>query len=174
MKIFLFLLLLVPLVSFGQEGDQPELLNAAFEAGPFIGNLLPNQIDGVTEIHPQWGWWTGFGLGGAGTAEINITSGNGNGVEWSSLSTSLRMDVPIENLIGIVYIGANVSYYKGVDMPKKLFGGGHVGGGVMTPLSKLLYFRADMKFHVNPGTSLLIMGGFLFRFPGGEGGGADD
>ncbi len=151
-------------VRAAEEAAASQVYNAAFEFGPQMGNILPNQIDGVTEIHPQWGVWTGFGLGGDTTMEFLINAGNGNNVEWSQGSASLRMDFPVETLVGFAYIGADATHFKGSGKAKKLFGGGHVGGGFLTVISRDLWFRVDMKFNVNPGTSLYISSGFIFRF----------
>jgi len=170
------LFFVTPLVQAQQEqGGAPQVFNAAFEIGPQIGRILANQVEGVTEIHPQWGLWTGFGLGQTTTFEMQMDAGLGNGVEWTQLSSSLRMDMLVETLVGFVYIGIDATQYKGEGLPKKIFGGGHVGGGIMsnlTSISKDLWFRMDMKFNINPGTSLYIAGGFVFRFGKGGGGGS--
>lgn len=159
---------------FGQGiGENPQPLNAAFEMGAHVGNVLPNQVPGATEIQPQWGLRMGLGTGGAGTGEFTFNAGNGEfGVRWKQVSASIRMDMPIEELVGIVYLGLDATMYESDSKSQTVLGGGHVGGGVMSLISKDLWFRADMKFNVNPGTSLFIGGGFLFRFgKAGEGGG---
>ena len=170
MKILIILFTLIPSIGFAQDpsAEPSGSMNAGFEMGAHIGNILPNQVDGVSEIHPQWGLRTGFGLGGDTTCEIGGTAGKGNGADWTQASASLRVDMPIEHLVGVVFLGLDVTRFEGVGRPKKIFGGGHVGGGVMTLLSRNLWFRADMKFNINPGTSLYIGGGFLLRFGGGE------
>ena len=50
--------------------------------------------------------------------------------------------------------------------------GGHVGGGFTAHLGDLLWFRADMKFNLNPGTALYIGFGFEWRQQGGNDAGA--
>lgn len=164
--LFLFILLCFQSLQAQEQDNLP--FNASYELGAHIGSLLPNQIDGVSEIHPQWGLRMGFGMGGAGTAEITANAGNGEGVMWKQLSLSARMDMPIEELVGIVFIGLDMSIYETLTQEQKILGGGHIGGGVMSHISQDLWFRVDMKFNINPGTSLYIGGGFVFRF--GDGG----
>ena len=168
------IILLAPLAQlWAQQGDNAPY-NAGYEFGAHIGNILPNQISGVTEIQPQWGLRLGFGMGGAGTTEITANAGNGEGVKWKQLSVSARMDMPIEELVGIVFIGGDISMYETQTQEAKSFGGGHVGGGVMSLISRDLWFRMDMKFNINPGTSLYIGGGFMFRYGSSEGGGSGE
>ena len=164
----LFLLFFSP-PSWAQLGDTAPY-NAGYEFGAHIGNILPNQVPGATEIQPQWGLRLGFGMGGAATTEITANAGNGEGVKWKQLSVSARMDMPIEELVGIVFIGGDITNYETQGTEAKSFGGGHVGGGVMSLISRDLWFRVDMKFNITPGTSLYIGGGFVFRLGSSEGG----
>ena len=145
--------------------------NVGTEFGLFVGNLLPNQIGGVTEIQGMGGIRAGLKTGHLTFAEAAFTTGNGNGVEWKNMELSIRMDIPVENLVGSVYIGPDVNYYKpaGSDSTKVIFGG-HVGGAVQSMLGRTTWFRFDMKFGISPGTSMYIGVGFVFRFPGGGGG----
>ncbi|MCB0389876.1 MAG: hypothetical protein KDD58_01225 [Bdellovibrionales bacterium] len=152
------------------QNNENDPYNASYEFGAQIGNVLPNQVPGASEIQPQWGLRMGFGIGGAGTIEFTANAGNGEGVKWKQLSVSARMDMAIEELVGIVYIGGDVTNYETLTQEAKSFGGGHVGGGVLSIISRDLWFRLDMKFNINPGTSLFIGGGFTFRF--GESGGS--
>ncbi|MCB0355659.1 MAG: hypothetical protein KDD40_01550 [Bdellovibrionales bacterium] len=155
---------------FAQNADK-DAYNASYELGAHIGNILPNQVPGASEIQPQWGLRLGFGLGGSGTTEFTANAGNGEGVMWKQASISVRMDMPIEELVGQVFIGGDITMYETQTQAAKTFGGGHVGGGVMSLISRDLWFRVDMKFNINPGTSLFIGGGFLFRFGSESGGG---
>jgi hypothetical protein len=160
-----------------EDGDDKKDLsgaNVGTEFGVFIGNILPNQIDGVSEITGLGGARFGYGLGGLSFVEGAFTTGNGNGVEWKNVELSIRMDIPVENLVGIAYIGPDLTYYKpaGSDSNKIVFGA-HAGGGVQTLVGRTTWFRFDMKFGVSPGTSLYIGVGFVFRFPGGGVGGGE-
>ena len=135
------------------------------EFGLHLGNLLPAQINGVTEIMPLWGFRGGYRVGDA-FLESGFIGGNARGAEWINVHLSLRGDFPIEGLVGTVYAGGDGTQFKGVNTEKKIFGGGHLGGGVMAQVSTNIWFRADMKLNINPGTSLYIGFGFDFRFKG--------
>lgn len=137
--------------------------DAIYEAGFHVGNLLPNQIDGATEIMGLGGVRAGFRFSPLSYAEFGLITGNGEGVEWKNAHIDVRMDIPIENLVGVAYVGGDTIYYKGVGQSTKLVFGGHAGGGIQTHLSGLMWFRADMKFGFSPGTSLYIGMGLVLR-----------
>jgi len=145
----------------------PQGSDAPFEAGFHLGNLLPNQIPGVDEIMGLGGLRMGLRIAPESYFEAGFISGNGEGVEWKNAHVDIRMDIPIENLVGIAYLGADTNYYKGNGRGTKLIFGGHAGGGIQAHLSGVAWFRADMKFSFNPGTSLYIGAGLVFRLGGG-------
>lgn len=148
--------------------------NVGIEAGFFLGNLLPNQVAGVTEITGVGGVRGGYRMGKTSFAEGALAMGNGYGAEWKNVSVSLRMDIPVETLVGFVYGGPDIYYYKGAtSSSNRMIFGGHVGGGIQALISGDVWFRADMKFGMSPGTSLLINAGFVFRMPGDKAGGAE-
>lgn len=148
--------------------------NVGTEMGFHIGNLLPNQISGVTEITGLGGVRGGYKIGNMIFAESSIAMGNGDGVEWKNLDLGIRMDIPVENLVGMAYIGPDITYYKPSNSGStKIIFGAHAGGGVQTKLGETIWFRGDMKFGISPGTSLYISFGFVFRFAGGSGGGGE-
>ena len=143
--------------------------NALYEAGLHLGNLLPNQINGVTEIMGLGGVRAGFRLAPRSYVEGGMIMGNGEGVEWKNLHVDLRMDIPVENLLAVAYIGGDTIYYKGADTSSnKLVFGGHAGGGIMSHLGGASWFRFDMKFGLSPGTSLYLGFGVVIRM--GDGG----
>ncbi|MBX3021717.1 MAG: hypothetical protein KF799_08590 [Bdellovibrionales bacterium] len=146
--------------------------DAPFEFGMHIGNLLPNQIAGVTEIMGLGGARMGFRLSPGSYLEGGFITGNGSGQQWKNAHVDVRMDVPVENLLGMAYIGADSVYYKGTSGGSRLIFGGHVGGGVMAHLSGSAWFRGDMKFGFSPGTSLYFGFGIVWRLGSGGGGGA--
>lgn len=159
-------------VAWGQQEEAIPGQNVSFEFSGQLGNVLPNQVPGVTEITPQWGVRTGFRTSKKGFVEVGGTAGKGSGVSWSDLSLSLRMDIPVETIMGFTYLGGDlISYEAPSHGARKFFGGGHVGGGVMSLVGDAIWFRADMKFNINPGTSLFIGAGFMLRFGGGSGSG---
>lgn len=144
--------------------------DATFELGAHIGNLLPNQIEGVEEIIGLGGVRGGYQLSPGTYLELGFISGNGEGVEWKNTHVDVRMDIPVENVVGIAYVGADANYYKGNGRGTKLIFGGHAGGGVQSHLTGSVWFRADMKFGFSPGTSLYIGAGLVFRLGGGGAG----
>lgn len=145
--------------------------DAPFEAGFHLGNLLPDQIDGVTEIMSLGGVRAGYLLAPRSYAEAGIIMGNGEGQKWKNVHADLRMDIPVETLVGIAYVGADMVQYKGVGTGEKIIFGGHAGGGIQTQLTGAVWFRGDMKFSFSPGTTLYIGFGIMWRLGGGSAGG---
>lgn len=148
--------------------------NATYEVGFHLGSLLPNQINGVTEIMGLGGVRLGARMSPLSYFEAGFITGNGSGQQWKNLHGDFRMDIPIENLVGIAYIGADSIYYTGTTGGTRIIFGGHVGGGVQTHLAGSVWFRGDMKFGFSPGTSLYIGFGIVWRLGDGNssGGGA--
>jgi len=164
--LFTTFIILFSVIALGQQPEDELALpddTANTEFGFHLGNVLPNQIDGITEIAPQWGVRGGFRLTSSAFAEFGGIAGKGEGVDWTNIHISLRIGVPIETLMGIVFIGGDLHHLGGEGREKKTFGGGHVGGGIMSHIADAVWFRTDMKFNVNPGTSLYIGAGFIFR-----------
>ena len=125
--------------------------------------LLPNQIAGATEIVTLGNISLYMPISRQDLI-FGYTTGSGSGVEWSDFSISTTSNVKIADLDSFVYIGADlVNYTTSVANNRTEFGG-HVGGGVEFYLNETVTFRSEMKFNVNPGTSLLVMFGFMFPF----------
>ncbi len=137
--------------------------DAAFEFGAHIGNLLPNQISGLSEITGLGGVRVGARIAPLSYFETGLIMGNGNGSEWKNLHVDLRMDIPVENLVALAYVGADAIYYKSLNSGTRLIFGGHAGGGMQTQLSGNVWGRADMKFGFSPGTSLYVGFGLEVR-----------
>lgn len=146
--------------------------DAPYELGLHFGNLLPNQINGVTEIMGLGGLRNSYRLSPGSYAEGGFITGNGKGQEWKNIHLDLRMDIPVETLVALAYIGADATYYKGRDMGTRLIFGGHVGGGIQAHLAGSAWFRGDMKFQFSPGTTLYIGFGIQWRLGSSGGGGA--
>lgn len=145
--------------------------DAPFEFGLQVGNLLPNQIDGIREIMGLGGARMGVRLAPRSYAEGGFITGNGDGQEWKNIHADVRMDIPVETLMAMAYLGADAVYFKGPGTATRLIFGGHVGGGIQAHLSGSTWFRGDMKFGFSPGTSLYIGLGFVWRLGGGGPGG---
>ena len=146
--------------------------NTRYEIGAHLGNLLPNQIEGVTEILGLGGVRAGTRIGNMSFAEAGLIMGNGSGVQWKNAHVDARIDIPVENLVALAYVGIDAYYYKvGSNSAKAAFGG-HAGGGIHALITGSIWVRGDMKFSFSPGTSLYVGFGIEFRFPdGGAGGG---
>lgn len=138
--------------------------NAKYEFGIDIADLLPDQIGGVSEIMGLGGARVGFRLAPLNYAEFNLFSGNGDGQQWRDFSADIRTDLPIENLLGLAFVGLDAYDFKGRGQGKRLIFGGHVGGGLQAHVGGPIWVRADMKFGFSPGTSLVISLGLTWRF----------
>lgn len=165
--VFLFFLLM-PAMTWAQAPEGADApggndKDPAFELGFHVGNLLPNQINGVTEIMGLGGLRMGIRMAPGSYFEGGVIMGNGEGQEWKNIHADLRMDVPIENLVALAYIGADSYYYKGQNTGQKLVFGAHAGGGVQLHLTGSTWFRTDMKFSISPGTSLYFGFGLTWR-----------
>jgi hypothetical protein len=144
--------------------------DAPFEIGFHLGDLLPNQINGVREIMGLGGARMGFRLSPGTYAEGGMIFGNGSGQQWKNAHADLRMDIPVETLVGVAFIGADSTYFKGVGRGSSLIFGGHLGAGVQAHLGGTTWFRSDMKFSFSPGTSMYLGFGFVWRLGGGGSG----
>tara|TARA_B100000749_G_C18450166_1_gene476219 strand:+ start:56654 stop:57175 length:522 start_codon:yes stop_codon:yes gene_type:complete len=170
-RLLALLLILIGPYAFGQNQSESALLQEldGYEFGFHMGRLLPNQIDGATEIIPLWGLRGGIGWGGV-TTEFGYIGGNGEGVKWNDVHISARANIPVETLVGHVYIGIDLIDYQGANGEEITRGSGHVGGGILNRIAPGVWFRGDMKFNVNPGTSMYLGFGFTIAVPSGGGG----
>jgi len=133
------------------------------------GYLLPNQIDGVTEILPVVGARYGFAMGEAGVIELGAANSHAEGVDFTTFTLSLRGEVPlIEGITGIVYGGTDFNWYQPQLQSERLTAVGvHLGAGGMMLVSDTLWLRTEMKFMGGPGTSLYLGFGLVFRASSG-------
>lgn len=145
---------------FAQEDEQNEQGGAEF--GVNLGKLFPNDIDGVTEILPMWGLvfshkWSRYNL------EYSFVGGGEGDISYGNLGLGLRVDLPVEELVGFVTLGLDGSYLKVGGSNKQFIGGGHLGGGVFSQIDPDIWFRMDMKFTIQPGTSMYLGLGIMIR-----------
>lgn len=136
------------------------------QVGAFIGNLLPNGVDGVDEITPLWGVRYSHGLGRSSFVEGGGIFGHSEGVKWQGAFVSLRMDIPVETLVATTYIGMDFTRYESATKTTSNQGGGHVGGGLMSLIGGSSWVRFDMKLNSKPGTSLYFALGLVFELGG--------
>ncbi len=140
--------------------------------GIHTGPLLPNQIQGMTEIMPVWGVRYGLPVR-KGMLEMGVANARAYGVEYYNISASIRGDYNIDDMYALIYAGIDSHYYSPNGAPFNMYFGAHVGGGFAAHLGDLLWFRTDMKFNVNPGTALYIGFGLEWRMAAGEGAGEE-
>ncbi len=147
-----------------QQSEEGSEQDFGSSMGFHIGSLLPNQIGGVTEIMPFFGVRYGYNLH-PGVIELGAANSHAYGVDYSMFSLSVMGSmVPIPQFLTIFYVGPDMHYYQGINDPgRNTVIGGHVGGGIMMHVSDTLWFRSEMKFNMNPGTSLYIGFGFELR-----------
>ena len=156
-----------------EDSSAAESAAGSYEAGLLVGSLLPNQITGVTEIMGLGGIRGGFRLGSQTWAEGALVTGNAHGQTWHDLGVDVRMDIPVENLVAVAYIGLDLVQFNGPGESSTIDFGGHVGGGIQGHLGGSAWLRSDMKFGFSPGTSLMISLAMIWRFgdAGSAGGG---
>ena len=127
--------------------------------------MLPNQIEGVTEILPVFGGRYGFSVGTFTQVEFGLSNTHAEGVDFTTLSTSYRADLPaVDHFFGFIYGGIDLNFYRPVNASDRKFDPGfHVGAGLMMHVSGTLWLRSDLKFMAEPGTSLQFLFGFVLR-----------
>jgi hypothetical protein len=160
-------LMIVPFQSRAEDGG-----SSGSDLSLHMGYLLPNQIDGVTEILPVYGARYAFGLGSVGSLELGFGNSHAEGVDFTTFTASLRGDVPVApDIAGIFYGGVDEVWYRPVtDETRKLETGVHFGTGVMFKVTNTLWLRTDLKFMGGPGTSLYLGFGLAFRDAAAGGG----
>jgi hypothetical protein len=167
-RIFLFIFAAVCISSQASaQNPDSEKKEYGFEWGLHTGPLLPNQLEGVTEIMPTWGGQIAFPNRKA-FIEIGATSSRAYGTTLYNGYVSYRGDVVVDTLTGIFYAGLDLHHITPSEQTGQVYGGGHVGAGLMTVISDVAWFRADMKLNLNPGTALYIGFGIQFRLPESE------
>ncbi len=144
------------------DGDKQEVKYGS-EMSFHLGTLLPNQIDGVTEILPMAGLRFGLPTKG-GLVELGAANAHAYGTDYDIFSASFRADfIPLEQFVTFIYAGPDFHYYSPPGQDYTTAWGGHVGSGLMMHISDTMWFRGDMKFNMNPGTALYIGFGLIFR-----------
>lgn len=144
--------------------DPSSSSGAQRQAGAFIGNMLPNNVPGVDEITPLWGLRYSHPLAKFVYIEGGTVFGHSNGVDWKGAFASARMDVPLETMIGMAYLGFDYTNYSGEGQKTTNKGGGHVGGGLLSLIGGKTSARFDMKLNSQPGTSLYFSIGLVQEF----------
>lgn len=136
----------------------------------FMGYMLPNQIDNVTEIMPVFGGRYALTFPNVGALEIEGLNTHSYGVDFTTLAVSLRGEIPLmQGLSAIVYGGPDLHYYiPNGDNARHTDYGAHVGIGGLMLVSDTLWLRSDLKFLGNPGTQMQLLFGLMFRSSAGQ------
>lgn len=163
-------IILLILAGGGKAAAQDSGGNNGNDISLFLGYMLPNQIDGVSEIVPMFGGRYAFAFPGVGAAELEGMNTHSAGIDFTTFSASLRGEIPVmSGVSGIVYGGPDLHYYiPNGDTVRHTDYGVHVGIGGLMLVSDTLWLRADLRFNGNPGTALLLLFGVMFRAPGGS------
>lgn len=142
---------------------------SAYEAGLHTGFLLPNHIEGVTEIMALTGFRAAMRFPGDFFIEAGAMAGNGDGQQWKNVHLDGRLDFPVESIVAMTYFGADMNYYSGPGITNTVNFGAHLGGGFKSEIGRGTWLRTDMKFNGQPGTSLFFGFGLEFHFGGSAG-----
>lgn len=142
---------------------------AATDLSLYGGYMLPNQIDGVTEIVPLVGGRYAFGFP-SGAIEAYGENAHAVGVDWTSFGLSLRGEIPVmPGVTGLIYGGPSFHWYVPAnDTARHTDYGVHAGVAGLMLVSDTLWLRSDLRFLGNPGTALYLLFGLMFRAPGSK------
>lgn len=162
-KALYFLLFFVFFTSSVQAQDQAAI-SPAWEVGALVGRLLPNQVDGVTEVMSLGGAHLGYRLSPMVYAQGHFHTGNGEDQTWRNLGLSLRMDQPLEDFLVSVYAGGQSTISAGHGTKENTELGAFVGGSLLASTGGPTWLKLDMNFGFGPGTTLFISLGLLLRF----------
>jgi hypothetical protein len=141
--------------------------NTPSEINLFVGNMLPNEIQGVTDILPVFGGRYSFGTGFGGV-ELGGMNTHAFGTDFTTLEASLKGNMTLsQGLEGVFYGGGDFNYYSEKNQTNRQIAYGlHAGGGAMMLVSDTLWLRGELKFMAGPGTSLYLLFGLVFRSNG--------
>jgi hypothetical protein len=130
----------------------------------FVGSMLPNQIDGVSEVLPVFGGRYGLGTR-FGMVELGGSNSHARGVDFTTIEANYRHDIPVDSdVLGLIEGGLDFNYYiPENESSRKAETGFHIAAGGMMMVSKAFWLRSDLKFMGGPGTSLTLLFGFVLR-----------
>ena len=158
--IFILALLASPLV-----WSQSTTTTGSDEIGFSMGIHLPSQIENVTEILPVFGGRYGLQTSRVGVAEFGLFNVHAQGVDFTTFEASLRGSIETAPGMDVIYFGGlDFNYYRPEnEEDRKTATGFHLGAGGMMQITDTLWLRGDLKFMGGPGTSLLLLGGLVFK-----------
>lgn len=161
-KVFIFLSLF--LVAGGALAQESANLSPQWEVGAAVGRLLPDQVDGVTEVMSLGGAHLAYRLSPMVYAQSHFLTGNGHGQSWRNLGLSVRLDQELQDFLVSIYGGAQSTLSSGPGVKESNEFGGFVGGGLLMSTGGPTWLKMDMNFGFGPGTTLLISLALLLRF----------
>jgi hypothetical protein len=134
----------------------------------FGGYLLPSQIQNVTDILPLFGARYAYNFTSV-ALEFEAENAHAQGVDWTQAALSFRVSMPVDTgLEALLYAGPDAIWYiPNGDTSRLLDLGFHVGVAGIAQIKDSLWLRADLKYLGNPGSSLYILAGLMFRPSGG-------
>lgn len=162
-RIAALMLIVMSALSAGAQSSE----SGASDISLFMGYMLPNQIENVTEIMPVFGGRYALSVANVGAVEIEGLNTHSYGVDFTSFALNLRGEIPLmPGLSGIIYGGPDLHYYiPNGDNVRHTDYGVHFGAGGLMWVSDTLWLRTDLKFLGNPGTQLQLLFGLMFRPP---------
>lgn len=146
--------------------------NSAFAAGDgtdeisgHLGSMLPNQIEGVTEILPIFGFRYAHSVASGLSIEGGLENAHAKGVDFTAATFDLRGDIPLgDQMFALLYGGLTFNYYSKINtQDRQSEWGGNVGGALLAGITETLAVRADLRMSASPGTSLYLGFGLAFR-----------
>lgn len=154
------LLVLLPLRGVAQDSS-----SGGSDISVYVGQILPNQIQGVDEILPVFGARYAFGLG-PGSLESGLSNSSAEGIDYTTFFSSYRGLVEWDqDLYALFYGGLDLHWYKRKNASDRVLDYGfHVGTGAVLALTSSVSLRGELKFNASPGTALSFLFGFMFGF----------
>ncbi len=163
MRLLFLLLSFTYNLALAQE-QTPTSGGGAMALSVYAGPLLPNNIDGVTEIQSSWGARLAKVAEWADFYEIGFLISNSEGVEIFDYYFSAKKEVETDAFLTQLYAGLDYFTYKSnAGDDDKVFGL-HAGSAILIHVSQSLLFRTDMRFNYKPGNILFIGFGLETRF----------
>ena len=123
----------------------------------FVGELLPHQISGLSDMLPVFGGRYGLPFS-FGTVEAEFSNSHSFGVDWTNFALSLTgQSTLFPDGSALYFGGVDTSLYRSLgDQNRQLAVGFHVGGGVILKVVRSFWLRTDAKLMSGPGVTLMV------------------
>jgi hypothetical protein len=155
--------------AFGQSDNNGSDLNPQFAAATKeisvgCGELLPNNVPGITEVMSLCGGRYAFKISTDSMFEGEFFTGSGKGQSLDLGAFNYRVDMSLDDLIASFYIGPAIQYSSGFNF------GLDAGTAVWFTLSNTVALRGDLQLNLSPGVELFLNLSLVYRFDNGGGG----